>query len=135
MPLMAWKEKYSMGLRTMDDQHAELLAILNDLHAAMLKGQAQSVAAAVFEKLVRHVQDHFSAEEALLADVGFPGLAEHRAQHQELNGKLEEYIDRFERGDDTMYPELLRFVRESLVLHMQEEDTKYNLWMKERGAD
>jgi hypothetical protein len=45
MALMDWNQSYSVGVLKIDSQHTLLFGILNDLHAAMMKGQAQSLPA------------------------------------------------------------------------------------------
>ena len=39
MALLTWNSKYSVGVKPLDSQHTVLFGLLNDLHAAMLKGQ------------------------------------------------------------------------------------------------
>jgi hemerythrin-like metal-binding protein len=134
MALLRWSKKHSVGVMEMDDQHVALVKILNDLHAAMLKGQAQSVADPLFKKLMEYMQQHFSAEEALMERARFPALSEHRAGHHALTAKVEEYCARFKQGDDSMYPALLRFLRDWFVNHMQQVDKEYSVWMHEHGV-
>jgi hemerythrin-like metal-binding protein len=118
----------------MDDQHINLVKILNELHAAMLKGQAQSVAGPLFKKLTNYVLEHFSSEERLMETTKFPRLAEHRAEHQDLTCKAAEFVDRYEQGDQTMYPQLLRFVRDWQQDHMLTVDKQYTQWLNEHGV-
>ena len=40
MALLTFDKTYSVGIQFVDDQHASLFDALNELHAAMLKGQA-----------------------------------------------------------------------------------------------
>lgn len=133
MALLMWSEKYSVGVKEMDSQHVTLVNILNELHTAMLKGQAQNVADPLLKNMLEYMQQHLSTEEALMEGAGFPGLAEHCAEHQALRAKVQEYNARFKQGDITMYPELLYFVRDWFVNHMQQMDKKYTAWMNERG--
>ncbi len=43
MALMTWNDSFSVGIKTIDDQHIVLVETLNDLHAAMMKGQAKTL--------------------------------------------------------------------------------------------
>ena len=47
MALLTWNSKYSVGVEAMDKQHTMLFTMINDLHAAMSKGQAQSITGAL----------------------------------------------------------------------------------------
>jgi len=133
MPLITWSSKYSVGVKNLDEQHQVVVNLLNELHAAMLKGQAQSMAGALLPKIASHAREHFSTEERLMESTKFPGLAEHRAEHRALVAKAEEYGARHKRGDNTMYLELLNFMRDWLTFHMQNVDKKYTVWMNEHG--
>jgi hemerythrin len=133
MPLITWSSKYSVGVKNLDEQHQVVVNLLNELHAAMLKGQAQSVAGALLPKIVNHAREHFSTEERLMESTKFSGLAEHRAEHIALLAKAEEYAARHKRGDKTIYLELLNFMRDWLTDHMLNVDKKYTVWMNEHG--
>ncbi len=43
MSLLTFNKTWSIGIQSIDDQHAVLFEVLNELHAAMLKGQANAV--------------------------------------------------------------------------------------------
>jgi hemerythrin-like metal-binding protein len=132
--LLKWTKKYSVGVKAMDDQHIHLVEILNELHAAMLKGKAQSIADPVFKKLKNYALEHLSDEEQLMESTKYPGLAEHRVEHCALAAKVGEFVASYDQGDQTMYPQLLFFVRDWLQDHMQTMDKKYTAWMNEHGV-
>jgi hemerythrin len=134
MALFKWSKKYSVGVKELDDQHTELMVALNTLHAAMMKGQAQSVASPLLTNLLSGASNHFSTEERLMESTKYPGLAEQRAEHQKLISSVEDYIARFKEGDNTMYRGLLFFMRDWLIDHMVHIDQKYTVWMHEHGV-
>jgi hemerythrin len=123
-----------VGVKTLDDQHAAYIAGINEFHAAMMKGHGQSVAGPLLHKLLDGVREHISAEEALMTSTKYPGLAKHRAQHQELLKTVEEYVARHKKDDKSMYIPLLNFLRDWLTKHMQKEDHEYVSWFSEHGV-
>jgi hemerythrin len=133
MALITWSNKYSVGVQNMDKQHTVLFDILNELHESMMKGQAQSVAGKLLRKLTDYTRTHFSAEEAMMAAANFPGLGEHRLKHQNLIKQVSDYAARLEKGDISLYTQLLTFVRDWLGSHIQKEDKEYGVWMNEHG--
>jgi hemerythrin-like metal-binding protein len=133
MALLRWTKKYSVSVKAFDDQHTEIIGILNELHAAMLKGQARDVAGQLVPRLKTYASSHFSTEERLMEETKFPGLAEHRIEHRALTSKVEEYVARYKQGDQTMYPQLLRFVGSWLHDHMLTVDKQYTAWMNNHG--
>ena len=133
MPLITWTEKLSVGIKTIDDQHAVLCGTLNDLHAAMMKGEARAIAGTLLHTLVEYTHYHFSAEEAMMQAAHYPGLDEHRVQHRELTKQVEEYVARYEQGDITLSLPLLSFLSDWLTNHIQSTDKEYGPWLIEHG--
>jgi hemerythrin len=134
MALMAWDMKYSVGVKTIDGQHHVLFDIINDLHSAMLKGQAQSLTGPMLRKLVQYTNEHFNAEEGMLERTKYPGLADHRIKHKELLKQVEDYCARFARGEITLNLHLLNFLRDWLTDHIQKVDHEYGPWLNEHGV-
>ncbi|MGA2047719.1 MAG: bacteriohemerythrin [Terracidiphilus sp.] len=133
MALLNWNSSYSVGVKTLDSQHTTLFAILNDLHSAMMKGEAHTMTGPLLRKLVEYTRTHFSAEEKMLADSQYPGLANHRLLHRNLMKQVEDYSTRFERGEITLNLHLLNFLRDWLTNHIQKVDHEYGPWLNEHG--
>ncbi len=134
MAFMTWTDTLSVGVQTLDNQHTVLVETLNDLHAAMMKGQARTVAGQLLHKLVDYTRDHFATEEAMMEAANYPALATHRLKHRELTKQVEEFVARFEKGDITLSVQLLNFLSEWLTTHIQGEDQKYGPCLNERGV-
>ena len=134
MALLTWNSKYSVGVKTLDSQHTILFGLLNDLHAAMMKGQAQSLTGPLLHKLVEYTHTHFSAEEQMMAGAKYPGLATHRIKHRDLIKQVEEYAARIDKGEITLNLHLLNFLRDWLSNHIQITDHEYGPWLNEHGV-
>jgi hemerythrin len=134
MALMSWGSKYSVGVEEVDNQHKALMKVLNELHAASMRGQAQQAAGPLIRQMVTLAREHFATEERLMELTGYPGLAGHRAKHRELTEKVAEFLSRHEKSDKTMYTQLLYFMRDWLTQHMQTEDHEYAPWMSTHGV-
>lgn len=135
MALLNWSSKYSVGVKILDDQRRTLLEILNELHAAMMKGQAQKIAGPLLRRLREHTREHFPTEERLMESAKFPGLAQHREHHRGLVEKVEEFIARHEKGDGGIYLPLLNFLRDWQTCHLLQHDREYIPYMTERGIN
>ena len=133
MTLLKWTKKYSVGVKSLDEQHVKLVDDLNKLHAEMLKGNAQSVAGDLASGAIERVNNHFSAEERLMEDTKFPGLAQHQAEHRAIAVKVAEFVAFYKQDDQAMYPPLLRFMGNWLHNHMLTVDKQYTKWMNEHG--
>lgn len=134
MALLTWSDKYSVGVKTLDGQHTILFNLINDLHTAMMKGQAQKMTGPILRKLIDYTHTHFTAEEAMLSTSKYPALEAHRALHRELIKQVEDFSARFERGEITVNLNLLNFLRDWLINHIQKTDKEYSSWLNEHGA-
>jgi hemerythrin-like metal-binding protein len=134
MALLTWNSKYSVGVKPLDSQHTVLFGLLNDLHAAMLKGQAQSLTGPLLKKLVAYTHTHFKDEEAMMTAAKYPGLADHKIKHRDLIKQVEDFAARHERGEVTVNLQLMNFLRDWLTNHIQKTDHEYGPWLNEHGV-
>ena len=130
MAFLNWSDKLSVGVQSIDNQHTLLIDTLNELHAAMMKGQARAVAGDILKKLVEYTRDHFAAEEAMMESAKYPALASHQLAHRELTKKVEEYLGRLEGGDITLGIHLMSFLSDWLTNHIQDEDRKLAAFLR-----
>jgi hemerythrin len=134
MALLVWNDSYSVGVRSLDHQHTGLFESLNELHAAMMIGKANSLTGPLLHKLVDYTKKHFAAEEAMLAAAHYPMLSQHRVLHRDLIRKVNEYAARFERGEISLSVDLLNFLRDWLTTHIMKEDHQYGSWLNDHGV-
>jgi hemerythrin len=135
LALLTWRKNKSVGVKVLDAQHRGMMRILNELHAAAMKGRVGEVAGPLLSQVSCTAREHFSTEEELMEQTRYPGLVEHRAKHQALLAKAEEFLARHDDGDVTSYVQLLYFVRDWFRDHLRHEDKKYTVWMNEHGVE
>jgi hemerythrin-like metal-binding protein len=133
MALLTWNSSYSVKVQKIDDQHHVLFDILNDLHSAMMKGQAQSLTGPILHKLADYTHTHFAAEESLMFAARYPGLAEHKIKHKDLLKQVEDYIIQYDKGEITLNLKLLDFLRDWLTNHIQKVDMAYSECLVMKG--
>jgi hemerythrin len=118
----------------MDEQHTILIGMLNDLYESMMKGQAHQIAGPLLRKLAAYTNEHFVAEELLMAASKYAGLPRHQLLHRELIKQVNDFAARYERGESALNLQLLNFLRDWLTNHIQNEDKNYGPWLNEHGA-
>jgi hemerythrin-like metal-binding protein len=134
MALLTWNDGYSMGVKTIDQQHSGLFGMVNDLHAAMMKGQGKAVIGPLLDRLVKYTQEHFAFEERAMEAAKYPNAKAHRAHHADLARQVTDYVARYKRGDSGLNIELLRFLSDWLSNHIQKEDKEYGPWLNSHGV-
>jgi hemerythrin len=134
MSLVVWSNNLSVGIKSLDDQHSVLFDTINNLHAAMLKGQSRTVVGTLLQTLVDYTHEHFTAEEAMMESAKYPALATHRIKHKELTKQVKEYVTRYESGDITLSIQLSTFLSDWLTKHIQSTDQEYGPCLNEHGV-
>jgi hemerythrin-like metal-binding protein len=131
---MTWSDKYSVGVKVLDNQHSVLVDTLNKLYDAMMKGQAREITGPLLLMLVEYTKEHFATEEKMMTATKYPGFKQHIAKHRELTKQVSEFVGRYERGEITLSVDLLNFLRDWLGTHILKEDHEYGPWLNKNGV-
>lgn len=117
-----WKSSYSVGDESIDAQHKQVLAIISDLHAAIQSGREYGGLAETLDRMIAYMTTHFKHEEEKMRACGFPDLQNHKAEHDQMRRRMEDI-----RKNVALVTarDLLRFLRDWLVDHLQAEDQCY----------
>ncbi|HUP02708.1 MAG TPA: bacteriohemerythrin [Bryobacteraceae bacterium] len=124
--LFPWKDAYSVGIPRIDTQHKGLIALINELHAAMTEGRARTAMAPVMDELADYTARHFAYEESLLRQNGYSALAEHQELHRKLTAQALELRDKLRAGKLTVTIETMQFLKNWLANHILSADIAYS---------
>ena len=79
MTLLEWKDAYSVGVETLDQDHKRLIDVINRVAATEERGG--SVAWAVHE-LAEYARVHFRREERMMQSAGYAEFTAHVKEHK-----------------------------------------------------
>ncbi|MBI5922968.1 MAG: hemerythrin family protein [Betaproteobacteria bacterium] len=122
--------KYSIGIDTMDAQHAKWIQLIEEFRSAgaghLLDRIGVEAAKLALEQLLAYTCTHFVSEEKLLAEYKYPGLAAHKQRHQELEAAVIKLLDEINAHKTKVTPlKLNLFITVWLMEHIIQEDDKY----------
>jgi hemerythrin len=136
MDFVAWEDRYDVGIKQIDEQHKRLVKFTNDLYNSCIQGQDE--ASETFRKtlkdVVEYVKVHFSTEEALMAEHGYPGYAEHKREHEGFVMKVLEQVSLFEGGKKFIPNQFVRYLRDWLLEHIAITDHRYCDFFHAKGV-
>jgi len=124
MALINWTNEFSIGIPHIDSQHQKLVEMVNNLHAAMLKGQAKDALGKLLDELKNYTVYHFASEEKVQQECNYPGYQAHKILHDKLTEQVVEFQNKFKSGNATISSDLLGFLKDWLINHIQREDKK-----------
>jgi methyl-accepting chemotaxis protein len=123
--LIPWDSSIQFGLDNIDRQHRRLVELINRLHQAMRSRAGKTVLQGLLKDLAGYTVEHFQLEEKLMAKAGYARLSEHKQTHQKLVQKVTDFQRQFEAGNATVTIELMNFLRDWLIDHIQGTDRLY----------
>ena len=127
MSVMHWSVNYYTGLPEVDRQHEALFGLVNRLYDA--RGHRAELLEQAFADLRDYVREHFSLEEALMAESGIDAgyIARHHAAHENFVMRVDELWNFHRAGSESAADELLGFLMAWLREHILHTDRKMAL--------
>ena len=95
----AWKAEYSLGVKSIDEQHEELFRMLNDLGDALWEGVGKDKIRSTLKFLANYTVDHFKTEERFMQESSYPGFEEHKKAHDGFVEEVTQFINQYETED------------------------------------
>lgn len=129
-----WKDEFSVNHAMLDRQHQIFLETLNKIYSRM--GAVDSYE--VFEKslvtLHHYIEHHFSEEERVCADVGYPYLERQKQQHDFFRVRFNDLKNSYRHMSRQELGSLVVFMRDWFLNHILEEDRDYARFMPQDQA-
>jgi len=122
-----WDDSLTTGVSDIDDQHRELFRRFNSLIAACNQGRGRDEVLLTLNFLDDYIRRHFREEEELQQRSGYPGLREHRIQHENFVATTEALAAQF-RSEGATLDLLVRTnttLMEWLVGHIRKMDRAF----------
>lgn len=99
---MLWKDKYALGVATVDEQHRELFsrveAFVTTLRSSTAWEEKVQRVNETLEFMKAYVVEHFRDEEAYQQQIGYPGYQTHKKTHDGMVRYVLAVSEEYERG-------------------------------------
>lgn len=123
MAHITWTRDLNTGIDVIDGQHKRIVDYINQLHDAREKLDRKAVGE-VINEVIDYTQSHFSFEEELLLEAGYPFIRPHQKVHEVFVKRVREYQLRYEAGED-IAAELHALLERWLLGHIKTDDAAY----------
>lgn len=131
---VAWKDEYSVGIETIDDDHKKLLTLINNLQTAVYYPTGEAFERQALKDLVEYTKYHFEREEKMMLDNEYPDYEPHKAQHEAMIAKVQNFCKAYENDPEGTIQEMTGFLRDWLINHIAGTDQKYCAHLHARGV-
>jgi hemerythrin len=128
VPHLSWKDAFRVGVVQIDDDHRQLLEIINQLYDALSVGHDL---VPLCDALIEHALVHFAHEEQWFDSHSYPRAAQHRLMHEKLTRCLVDYRTQLNGEIGPGINDFARFA-DWLAHHITREDRSYGAWLNSK---
>lgn len=133
MQTITWRDEFSVGVEEMDTQHKKLLAMINRLIEEQRTLTDPKTIAELLTGMVDYAQEHFRAEEYLMAEYDYDRKALQESQHKAFVDKTVSFLSASDIGPNILSNALLDYLGTWLVGHILAEDMQYKEFFRKKG--
>jgi hemerythrin len=120
---LVWTDDLNTGIPVIDGQHRQIVSYINHLHDARATNDRKAIGD-VINDLIDYTLSHFSFEEELMVEAGYPFAGPHKRVHDVFVKRVAEYQLRYKAGED-ISGELHSLLMRWLVGHIKNDDAAY----------
>ncbi|QID18392.1 hemerythrin family protein [Nitrogeniibacter mangrovi] len=132
--LFQWSDGFSVGVQEIDEQHKELVDLLNQLHTAIIEHHGSATSRRILDELADYTKTHFSVEESLMRVSNYPDFDIHKQNHEDLIGQVVALQEKLDTGEAKITFELLHFLKKWLTNHINEADKRFGAYFAGVGG-
>ncbi|MGE4440618.1 MAG: diguanylate cyclase [Desulfomicrobium sp.] len=125
-------EAYLVGIREIDDQHAEMASLIKRLGATSCEAADDHVIAeCLMRELSAFTEYHFASEHRLMRQFSYPSISGHDQAHARLLSELERVnLEEMKSGDEFLFA----YMRKWLLEHILEYDKPLAQFLRQNSA-
>jgi len=126
--LVTWSSTYSVGIKLIDDQHMELLNLVNDMYNHVNNDNEEAEHAyfqEIIKKVIDYVKIHFATEEKIMKGTKFQGYAGHKRVHDSFIMSVIDIIKKYDEGKRVTLIYFTNFIKDWILTHIAIMDKQY----------
>lgn len=132
--LIEWTDKdFSVKVSEIDEQHKKLVELINQLFAAFKEGKAKKQIKDILKALVDYTIYHFGTEEKYFKEFDFENTDKHVEEHKKFAGQVAQFQEDFIAGKVSVTYDLMNFLKDWLINHIQKTDRNYTDCFNKNG--
>ena len=120
---ISWEPKYTVHDEELDRQHRKLFEITNKLINNYESGVDECFD--TLKELVGYLSEHFKSEQLVMMKINYWAYDRHEKEHKQFIDKVQEFIGAYQKGQQNLTVDILKFLRDWIFSHTTSLDLKY----------
>ena len=135
MSILKWKDEYSVGVRVIDNEHKQLIAMINRAYDSVENMEEEKILGSLVDDMRRYAMTHFATEEKLMAQHGYPFSDEHKKEHNDFMITAASSDNMLGGGNVPVEPtKVFKYLADWLRKHIMSTDKKFGSFLNEKGV-
>lgn len=126
-------DPYVVNVMQIDVQHRMLLKLIDNIHDCVEARVDKIVLKGLLDELAEFTRMHFSSEEQLMKEHGFPGLIEHHKEHRALLQQLNELVMKVSNGKFPTFYSDYDISNDWALIHIADQDNTLGKFLNTKG--
>ncbi|MCH8136735.1 MAG: hemerythrin family protein [Proteobacteria bacterium] len=124
MPLLTWKPEYSVGIDSMDDEHRQMFALINEIYEEMSERRDPEAIEQFLGDTHTAIAMHFALEERVMREAGCDEYAAHKEDHEDLLDQIRDMMDTFDEDAEAGFRVLSNRLSDWFLVHFGTFDAR-----------
>lgn len=135
MEVVAWDQKYEIGVEDIDLQHHYFLNLIGHIIEAIEQHAEKAYLEALIAELDAYAKFHFKSEERMMVYSNYPEYESHKSHHFDLIQRLSvEQYQLLNTPDSNGAEEVIHFLLDWFLEHTSKEDKRFGLYLQGHNA-
>ncbi|MBF0382287.1 MAG: hemerythrin family protein [Magnetococcales bacterium] len=131
-----WDKVPRVGVPVIDFEHQQLVIIINKLYNSVTSGVvSRSELLQIMLDLFDYTVYHFTAENKIMVEVGYPQAEQHSKKHESLQEQILDFASSFFEYEVDVREDLLQVLKTWLVEHIVKSDQPIKQHLVKCGID
>ncbi|PKP12023.1 MAG: hypothetical protein CVU09_00550 [Bacteroidetes bacterium HGW-Bacteroidetes-4] len=131
--LLDWLADFELGIQEMDEQHKQLIDLVNAMHASLKQGKNKKEVKDNIRSFVDFASYHFGNEEQYFEQFGFSDTKDHTQEHKAFVKEILQFQSDYSANKIKFLDDFMQFIKKWLHKHFSVSDKKYAALFKQNG--
>ncbi len=134
MEILPWSDQFSVGVEIIDEQHKELVAMVNAAHKFVVEMKEKEVLNDLLGGMREYAFTHFTTEARLMKEHSYPRKDLHRFEHNDFVNTVTQTEQALDTGEDVDPLVLFAYLANWLRDHILGTDMELGEYLTSNGA-
>ena len=119
-----WNPLYDTKHKIIDEQHRELVNIINDLYLSTIDHKVNKNEAFIkaAKRCIEYADYHFKTEEKIMDIINYSDSKNHKAMHKSFYDEVVNQIKNYQEGQPFIANKLVKYLKDWLLEHIAFRD-------------